>query len=211
MKILLADDHSIMREGLKALLSQHDGFEVVCEAENGAQAIEYAEEMHPDIVLMDITMPGLNGVEATKRLLSRLPEVSVIALSMHSDKRTVMDMIQAGVKGYILKDSAFREVIDALVKVYDGDVYFSPPLLHLVIDSIRNPFPRDSKVKLLSSREVEVLQLISEGHSTKEIASMLNVSTKTIESHRIQIMRKLDLHNIASLTKFAVREGITSI
>ena len=184
------------------------------EAENGRKAVQMAQEIKPDVVVMDVSMPDLNGIEATTQIVESLPETKIIALSMHSDKRFVMGMLRAGAAGYLLKDCASQELANAILQVSSNKKYLSPEITGVVIDDfLQGGAPKEGSTiaSLLSAREREVLQLIAEGWSTKQIASHLYVSVKTIETHRRQIMKKLDLHTIADLTKYAIREGMTSI
>ncbi len=213
IRVLIADDHKIMLAGLRSLLEKQTDFEVVGEADNGRKAVQMAQEKTPDVVVMDVSMPDLNGIEATKQIIESLPETRVIALSMHSDKRFVMGMLRAGASGYLLKDCASQELANAIVQVAGGKKYLSPEITGVVIDDflLGGSAEEVAAASPLSPREREVLQLIAEGWSTKQIASHLYVSIKTIETHRRQIMRKLDLHAIADLTKYAIREGLTSI
>jgi RNA polymerase sigma factor (sigma-70 family) len=188
---------------------------VIGEADNGRKAVQMAQEKKPDVIVMDVSMPDLNGIEATKQIIESLPETRVIALSMHSDKRFVMGMLRAGASGYLLKDCASQELANAIDQVARGKKYLSPEITGVVIDDFLLGRGSSEEVATaasqLSPREREVLQLIAEGWSTKQIASHLYVSIKTIETHRRQIMKKLDLHSIADLTKYAIREGLTSI
>jgi DNA-binding NarL/FixJ family response regulator len=212
--VLIADDHKIMLAGLRSLLEKQADIEVIAEAENGRKAVQYATDKKPDVVVMDVSMPDLNGIEATKQIVESLPETRVIALSMHSDKRFVMGMLRAGAFGYLLKDCASQELANAIHQVAVGKKYLSPEITGVVIDDFLLGVSSEevaTATSRLSAREREVLQLIAEGWSTKQIASHLYVSVKTIETHRRQIMKKLDLHNIADLTKYAIREGLTSI
>ena len=214
IRVLIADDHKIMLAGLRSLLEKQTDLEVVAEAENGRKAVQMALEKKPDVVVMDVSMPDLNGIEATMQIIDGLPETRVIALSMHSDKRFVLGMLQAGASGYLLKDCASQELATAIHQVAGGKKYLSPEITGVVIDDfLRGGTPEKAATSKthLSAREREVLQLIAEGWSTKQIASHLYVSIKTIETHRRQIMKKLDLHSIADLTKYAIREGLTSI
>ena len=214
IRVLIADDHKIMLAGLRSLLEKQTDFEVVGEADNGRKAVQMAQEKTPDVVVMDVSMPDLNGIEATKQIIESLPDTRVIALSMHSDKRFVMGMLRAGASGYLLKDCASQELANAILQVAGGKKYLSPEITGVVIDDfLQGASSKEvaSATSKLSPREREVLQLIAEGWSTKQIASHLYVSIKTIETHRRQIMKKLDLHNIADLTKYAIREGLTSI
>ena len=214
IRVLIADDHKIMLAGLRSLLEKQKDFEVVGEAENGRKAVQMAQEEKPDVVVMDVSMPDLNSMEATMQIVESVPETKVIALSMHSDKRFVMGMLRAGAYGYLLKDCASQELANAIVQVAGGKKYLSPEVTGVVIDDFLQGGALEevaSVASVLSPREREVLQLIAEGWSTKQIASHLYVSIKTIETHRRQIMTKLDLHTIADLTKYALREGLTSI
>jgi two-component system response regulator NreC len=214
IRVLIADDHKIMLAGLRSILEKQTDFEVVGEADNGRKAVQMAQEKKPDVVVMDVSMPDLNGIEATKQIIASLPETRVIALSMHSDKRFVMGMLRAGASGYLLKDCASQELANAIVQVARGKKYLSPEITGVVInDFLLGGSSEEVAIAAsqLSPREREVLQLIAEGWSTKQIASHLYVSIKTIETHRRQIMKKLDLHSIADLTKYAIREGLTSI
>ncbi|KPJ99353.1 MAG: LuxR family transcriptional regulator [Desulfobacterales bacterium SG8_35] len=214
IRVLIADDHKIMLAGLRSLLEKQADFDVVAEAENGRKAVQMAQEKKPDVVVMDVSMPDLNGIEATTQIIESLPGTRVIALSMHSDKRFVMGMLQAGASGYLLKDCASQELANAIHQVAGGKKYLSPEITGVVIDDFLLGASSGEVAKaasVLSAREREVLQLIAEGWSTKQIASHLYVSIKTIETHRRQIMKKLDLHTIADLTKYAIREGLTSI
>jgi two-component system response regulator NreC len=214
IRVLIADDHKIMLAGLRSLLEKQTDFDVVAEAENGRRAVQMAQETKPDVVVMDVSMPDLNGIEATMQIIESLPDTRVIALSMHSDKRFVTGMLRAGASGYLLKDCASQELATAIHQVAGGKKYLSPEITGVVIDDflLGNSSAEVGTAKsVLSAREREVLQLIAEGWSTKQIASHLYVSIKTIETHRRQIMKKLDLHNVADLTKYAIREGFTSI
>jgi DNA-binding NarL/FixJ family response regulator len=214
IRVLIADDHKIMLAGLRSILEKQTDFEVVGEADNGRKAVQMAQEKKPDVVVMDVSMPDLNGIEATKQIIESLPETRVIALSMHSDKRFVMGMLRAGASGYLLKDCASQELANAIVQVAGGKKYLSPEITGVVInDFLLGDSSEEVAIAAsqLSPREREVLQLIAEGWSTKQIASHLYVSIKTIETHRRQIMKKLDLHSIADLTKYAIREGLTSV
>ena len=213
VKILIADDHKILREGLRFLLEKQSTFEVVAEAEDGLAALEAVKKQKPDIAILDIGMPGLNGIEVTRKIRSDMTETRVIALSMHADRRFVMGVLEAGANGYLLKDSAFAELVTAVMAVAKGKTYLSPSIAETVVKSTlekSGQSEQGSRV-LLSSREREVLQMIAEGKSTKEIAFKLFVSTKTVETHRKQIMDKLNIHTIAGLTKYAIREGLTSL
>jgi len=214
IRVLIADDHKIMLAGLRSLLEKQTDFDVVGEADNGRKAVLMAQGKKPDVVVMDVSMPDMNGIEATTQITESLPETKVIALSMHSDKRFVMGMLRAGASGYLLKDCASEELANAIHQVVRGKKYLSPEITGVVIDDflLGGALEKGATVaSQLSPREREVLQLITEGWSTKQTASHLYVSVKTIETHRRQIMKKLDLHTIADLTKYAIREGLTSI
>ncbi|MBI5817908.1 MAG: response regulator transcription factor [Verrucomicrobia bacterium] len=212
-RVLLADDHKIMREGLRSLLAITPGLEVVGEAGDGRTAVQMALKLTPDVVVMDIGMPDLNGVDATRQIKARLPGTKVIALSLHSDERFITGMFKAGASGYLLKDGAFEELACAIRTVIDGHTYLCPRVAKTVVKD----YLRDAMVVTsprghgLSDREREVLQLIAEGWSTKEVADRLDVSVKTIETHRARIMERLGVHSVAELTKYAVREGLTSL
>ncbi len=213
INIIVADDHKIMREGLCSLLAKQPHIEVVAEAENGRKAVQLALEKQPAIVIMDISMPDLNGIEATRQIVAELPETKIIALSMHSDKRFVVEMFQAGASGFLLKDCAYQELALAINIVAANQTYLSPEIAGVMIEDYvtRFPSPSSSPSSILTGREREVLQLIAEGWPTKKIAAHLYVSVKTVETHRRQLMKKLDIFSIADLTKYAIREGLTSI
>ena len=211
--ILLADDHKIFRDGLRSLLERQRDLQVVAEAEDGRTAVELAVKLGPDVAILDVGMPGLNGIEATRRIVGEVPRVKVIALSMHSDSKYVGSMLQAGAAGYVLKDCAFEELQVAIHAVLANRVYLSKDITGVVVDNyVRHLSAADApSVAALTPKEREVLQLLAEGRSTKEIALQLHVSAKTIETHRKHIMDRLDLHSVAELTKYAIREGITSL
>jgi len=216
-KVLLADDHTLVRAGIRSLLKNIPGFEVVAEADNGRDALKLIEQHHPDLVLLDIAMSELNGLEVAARLNKEHPEIHVIILSMHSSEEYVLQALRAGASGYLLKDSAPTELELALRSVSRGETYLSPSISkHVVDDYLRRVSSKgDDKVSLpglqeLTSRQREILQLIAEGNSTKEIAEKLILSVKTIESHRIQLMERLGIHDIAGLVRYAIRMGIVS-
>ena len=213
VRILIADDHKILREGLKSLLEKQPEFAVVAEAQDGLSAISEAKKHKPEIAILDIGMPDLNGIEVTRRIRSEMAETRVIALSMHADRRFVMGILEAGANGYLLKDSAFAELITAVTAVAKGKMYLSPSIAETVVKNSLEKLDRkdEGSSVLLSGREREVLQMIAEGKSTKEIALKLFVSTKTVETHRKQIMDKLNIRTVAGLTKYAIREGLTSL
>jgi DNA-binding NarL/FixJ family response regulator len=211
VRVVLADDHRIMRDGLRAVLTAA-GVQVVGEAGDGEAAIAEADRSHPDVVVIDIAMPKLSGIEATRRLRAKMPGTKVIALSMNSDRRYVMAMLEAGAAGYLLKDAAADELLVALDAVGRGETYLSPAIAAGVVDrALRaRPSPSSGSDKPLSAREREVVQRIAEGKSSKEIATILHIAVPTVDTHRRQIMDKLHLRTIAELTKYAIREGLTS-
>jgi len=213
IRILLADDHKIIREGLRALLVNQRDIDVIGEAEDGRSTVKLSQELSPDVVIMDISMPDMNGIEAARQIISRDSRIKVIALSVHSDKRFVIEMLNAGASGYLLKDCAFEELANAIRTVMSNRSYLSPAITDVMIQDYRNLLSREtlSVFSLLSPREREILQLFAEGKSTKEIAFDLDISIKTVETHRQQIMKKLDIHTIAELTKYAIKEGLTTL
>ena len=210
VKIIIVDDHKIMRDGLRTLLEKEKGLEVIAEAANGRETIRLAEQLRPDIIIMDISMDDLNGMDATRHIVGKDLGCRIIALSMHADKRFVAGMFEAGAVGYLLKDCAYDELVKAIRQVLSGSSYLCSMISGVVIRDYVQRL-RKSKPALLSLREKGILQLLAEGHNTKQIADKLNVSIKTVESHRQHIMTKLDIYNIAELTKYAIREGITSL
>ncbi|MDF1577643.1 MAG: response regulator transcription factor [Desulfobulbales bacterium] len=213
ISVLLADDHKIMRAGLRSLLEKSPEVSVVAEADDGRQAVQLAGQLRPDVVVMDVSMPKLNGIEATRQIMAELPETKIIALSMHSDKRFLVEMFQAGAVGYLLKDCAAGELKQAIKTVAARQCYLSPEIAGVLLGDYLDRFRSKpaGAASQLTAREREVLQLIAEGWSTKNIAEHLYVSIKTAESHRRKIMKKLDLHTVADLTKYAIREGLTSL
>lgn len=213
IQIVIADDHQLMREGLGSLLSQQADIVVVGEAANGREAVQLVEQFKPDVVVMDVSMPDLNGIDATRQVLSRVSGTKVIALSMHSDRQFVVEMFRAGAKGYLLKDSAFEELASAIIKVARNETYIPAKLSGFSLEKLSDDGKRrDSGVSpRLSEREREVLQLMAEGKGTKEIAADLHLSAKTVETHRVHLMDKLEIYSVAELTKFAIREGLTTL
>ena len=215
IRILLADDHRILREGLRSLLTQQPDIEVVGEACDGEQAVALALELLPDLVIMDVVMAGMDGVAATRRIRAECPGARVIALSMHSDRRFVSEMLRAGAIGYLVKDSAFEELHQAVRTVMENRPYLSASITcTLVEDFVRQASaerPPLSPLQMLTAREQEVLRLLADGKRVKEIAHLLNVSVKTVESHRQNIMDKLEIHSTIELTRYALREGLTVI
>lgn len=216
MRIVLVDDHRMFRDGLKALLERQPSMEVVGESDNGAEAVALSEQLKPDVVVMDVTMPQLNGVEATRRILATTPSAKVLGLSMNADRRYVVAMFEAGAAGYLVKNSAADELIQALQSVMRNQTYVSPAVAGVMVDSYlrRTNAPHtepQAGTPQLTSRERQVLQLIAEGLTSKEMAAQLSVAVPTIETHRRQIMAKLKIHSVAELTKYALREGLTSL
>ncbi len=203
--VLIADDHKIFRDGLRSLLQGKPDFEVLGEASDGRTAVNLTKELHPDVVIMDVIMPQMNGIEAMQQIAADSPDVKVLALSMYSDKRLVMRMLDAGASGYLLKDCAFEELTVAIDTVTSDQIYLSPRMTELLSGGFAPGGPG------LTVRETEVLKLVSEGRTTRQIGDQLRISVKTVETHRKHIMDKLGLHSVASLTKFAVREGLTTI
>jgi two-component system, NarL family, response regulator NreC len=213
IKIILADDHQIVRQGLRTLLGAESDMEVVAEADNGRSVLRLVQDHSPQVVIMDISMPDLNGIEATRQIMSSSPGVKVIALSMHSDSLFVLNMLKAGASAYLLKDCALEELVKAIRTVVSNKTYLSPGVSDIVIkDFVGNLTGTGSTAfSVLTAREREVLQLMAEGRSTNLIAESLFVSVKTVEAHRKQIMHKLGIHTVAELTKYAIRQGLTSL
>lgn len=213
IRIILCDDHRIVREGLRSLLKKERKMVVVGECVNGIEACKKARECSPDVIVMDVAMPDLNGIAAARRIQSEVPSARILALSMHSDHHFITGMLEAGASGYLLKDCAFTELITAIRTISSGGMYISPKIAGDVLSEFSNrpPPPGKHANAGLSDREEEILQLIAEGKSTKAIAKTLSLSVKTIETHRHNIMRKLKVSSVASLTKHAIREGLTTL
>jgi DNA-binding NarL/FixJ family response regulator len=213
IRVLIADDHQILRQGLRAMLEKEPNIEVVGEVENGRAAVQMAKKLAPHVVLMDVAMPDLNGLDATRQIRNESPKVKVIALSMHDDRRFVLNMLKCGASGYLLKDCAFKEILQAIHSVMDDRSYLSLGITDHVVKGLVYGSPGDGATafSLLTPREREVLQLIAEGNSTQKIADMLYVSMKTVETHRVTMMNKLNIFNVAQLTKYAISEGLTSV
>ncbi len=211
--ILLVDDHEVMRQGLRALLEKQPGMEVIGEAVDGRMAVRLAGELHPQVVIMDVAMRDMNGMEATRQIVAGARDARVIALSMHSDQEFVMGMFKAGASGYLPKDCAFAELSAAIREVASGRSYVEPRIAGVVIKECvrRASKPDSSPSSILTAREREVLQLLAEGKSTKQVAGQLSLSAKTVETHRRQTMEKLGIHSVAGLTKYAIRTGLTSL
>lgn len=208
IRILLADDHQMMRQGLKSLLAEQPDLEVVGEAADGRSAVRLAQELSAAVVIMDVTMPDLNGVDATRQLKSEAPDVKVVGLSMHPERQFVLEMLSVGASGYLLKDCPFAELVQAIRAAVQGDVYLSPKVAGIVV---RGRGGSNSTRGALSPREREVLQQVAEGKNTKQVAQSLHISTKTVETHRRQIMEKLELFSVAELAHYAIREGLTPL
>lgn len=212
-RVLLADDHRLMRSGLRLVIERHPTFTVVGEADDGRQAVAMAESLKPDVIVMDIGMPNLNGIEAAGQITARLPEIAIVMLSMHSDEGYVLRALKAGARGYLLKDSAEEDLTRAIEVVREGKSFFSPAVSKVLLQDYMRKLQRagvEDTYDLLSAREREVLQLVAEGKSSKEIAGLLNLSTYTVETHRSNIMQKLNLKGIPELILYAVRKGLIS-
>lgn len=207
IRILLADDHAVVRQGFRMILAGQPDMEIVGEAGNGREAVELAEKLLPDVIVMDVTMPELNGIEATRRLQTSTPHSRVLALSMHKDSVYVREILRAGARGYLLKDAIDSDLLAAVRAVSRGEGYLSPVISDAVLTDYRKHVT--NPLDLLSSREREVLQMIAEGKTNKEIATILNLSVYTVDAHRGRIMEKLNLHSTTELVKFAIRNGLT--
>lgn len=205
IQVLLADDHQVVRQGLRALL-EREGFKVVAEAADGRDAVRLAQSAHPDVVVLDLAMPSLNGVDAAREILRDSSRVKAVILTMHTEDPYVLEALRAGISGYVLKTQAGDDLVQAIREVVRGSIYLSPGVSRVVVDAYRakTDLPPDP----LSPREHEVLQLVAEGKTTKEVASVLGISVKTAESHRTRIMSKLDIHETAGLVRYAIRRGL---
>jgi two-component system, NarL family, response regulator NreC len=206
IRILLADDHAVVRQGFKMILAEQADMEIVGEAGNGREALALAESLKPDIVVMDVAMPELNGIEATRRMGESVPHARVVALSMHKDSVYVREILRAGARGYLLKDSVAGDLVSAIRAVARGEGYISPQVSNAVLDDYRRHVT--NPIDTLTSREREVLQMLAEGKTNKEIAVILNLSVYTVDAHRGRIMEKLNLHSINEMVRFAVRNGL---
>ncbi len=212
MKIILVDDHKIIRDGLRNLLEQQPNIEIIAEADDGISAVQLAKDLNPDVIIMDIGLPTLNGIEATRKIIADNPKIKIISLSICSDKWSLEKMIKAGASGYVLKNSAFEELVQAVNTVMNNEFYLCSDLSGTIITEYVSTIRSSESLKeIISAREREVLQLIAEGKTVGEIASCLNISKKTVEVHRSQIYNKLGISNMADLIKYAIREGLTSI
>ncbi len=213
IRILLADDHNIIRDGIRLLLERHAGFSVVAEAADGRATLQLAEEHSPDVVIMDIAMPNLNGIEATRRIVEKNPRIGVVILSMHYDESYVIRALKAGARGYLLKDAVKAELVAAIHAVAQGRSYFSPRIRSVLQEDYMQVLDRkgiDDTYELLTGREREVLQMVAEGKTNKEIANTLNLSLYTVDTHRTHILQKLNLHSVPEVILYAVRKGIIS-
>ncbi|MEO8410072.1 MAG: response regulator transcription factor [Propionivibrio sp.] len=211
IRVMLVDDHKILRDALKGILEREHDIVLVGEASNGLQALERARELLPDVVLMDIGLPAMGGIEVTRALLAELPKTKVVALSTFSDRRVVTEMLDAGASGYVVKSSGRDELLRAIRAVANGRTYLCPDASVVLIESVRSKPTRESlRSEPLGQREREVLQLLADGHTSPEIGELLHIATSTVEVHRRNIMRKLELHSVAELTKYAIRVGLTS-
>lgn len=213
IRILLADDHHVMRDGLRLLLERQPGMEVIGEAGDGRDTVKLAMEQNPDVVVMDIAMPNMNGIEATRRIVSKNPRTAVVILSMHHDESYVIRSLKAGALGYLLKDSVKADLIDAIRAVSEGRSFFSPKVSKILQEDFMRLFESkevEDSYDLLTDREREILQLVAEGKTNKEIASLLNVSLYTVDTHRTHILQKLNLHSVPEVILYAVRKGIIS-
>jgi len=212
-RIILVDDHAVVREGLRSLIEKQPDMAVVGEAEDGRKAVELVRELQPDAVITDITMPNLNGVDATWQIVREFPKVKVLALSIHCNRTFVADMLRAGASGYVLKECSFDELVEAIRTVVGGGTYLSPKVAGVVVsDYVNHLFRRaESSLERLTEREREVLQLVGEGKNTKQVALALHVSTKTVEANRRKIMEKLDAHSVADLVRISILGGLASL
>ena len=213
IRILIADDHAIVRHGLRQSLSREEGILVVAEAEDGRRTVELAAEHNPDLIIMDVSMPEMNGIEASLKILKINPGIRIIALSMHPEKQYVLAMMKSGARGYLVKTNLFEELLTAIRTVMDGNIFLSPEITEHIVDSVIHPGENKEAPVFytLSSREREILQLIAEGRTHSEIGERLFISKKTVDSHKLNIMKKLNLDSIPALTKFAIKHGITSL
>lgn len=214
VSIVIAEDHTILRAGLKALLESNPRFEVVGEADNGRDAIQRVAELKPDLIIMDLSMPGLSGIDAIKDIRDRYPEVKALVLTVHSEEEYVLSSLEAGANGYVLKDATQNELITAAERVLNGKTYLSPDITEKVVSSYlqvnKNSQEPTTRWDSITQRERQILKLIAEGHTNKSMAEYLCISVKTVEKHRANLMKKLDLHNVSALTTYAMEKGIIS-
>jgi DNA-binding NarL/FixJ family response regulator len=219
LRILVADDHEVARRGIRSLLESHPGWEVCAEAKDGRDAVELATGTKPDLVLLDIGMPNLNGLEAARQILATRPNVAILILTMHDSDNVIREVLRAGARGFLLKSDAGRDLVAAVEALESQKTFFTPRVSQMVLDGFLNREKKRSEIEdvaipssdLLTAREREVIQLLAEGRTSKEVAVTLNLSVKTAETHRTNLMRKLDLHSVADLTRYAVRNGIVHV
>lgn len=213
IRVFLADDHTILRSGLRAVLERHSDFQVVGEAADGRQTVQCMEQNRPDVIVMDVAMPILNGIEAARQITAKYPQVAIVVLSMHSDEGYVLRALKAGARGYLLKDSAEGDLITAIRAVSEGKAFFSPAISRMLVDDYMRQLQQrgvEDSYELLTTREREILQLLAEGRSNKDIARLLELSLYTIETHRSNILEKLNLHSVPELMLYAIRKGVIS-
>lgn len=213
IRIVLADDHTILRSGLRAVLERHPDLQVVGEAADGRQALQCTEQLHPDVIVMDVAMPILNGIEAARQIAAKHPEIAIVVLSMHADEGYVLRALKAGARGYLLKDSAEGDLITAIHAVTEGKAFFSPAISRMLVDDYMRQLQQrgvEDSYELLTNREREILQLLAEGKSNKDIARLLDLSLYTVETHRSNLLSKLNLHSVPELMLYAIRKGVIS-
>jgi DNA-binding NarL/FixJ family response regulator len=218
LQILIADDHEVARRGIRALLESHSGWEVCGEAKDGREAVEFAADTKPDVVLLDIGMPNLNGLEAARQILATSPDVAILILTMHDSDNVIREVLRAGARGFLLKSDAGKDLVTAIEALQLQRTFFTPRVSQMVLDGFlsrdngyEQPLHPESAGDALTAREREVIQLLAEGRTSKEVAVMLNLSVKTAETHRTNLMRKLGLHSVADLTRYAIRNGIVQV
>ena len=211
IRILLADDHTVLRAGLRVLLERQPGFQVVAEARDGRETVDLSEKHHPDVILLDIAMPNLSGIEAARQISARQPDLGIIILSMHADESYLLRALKAGARGYLLKDSDEADLVNAIRAVHGGKAFFSPAISKLMMEDYMRQLAQqggEDSYELLTNREREVLQMVAEGKTNKDIAAVLNLSPYTVESHRKAVLQKLNLHNLPELMLYAMRKGL---